>query len=329
LATEKFANNSKTTLVGAITSGATTLAVASASSFPTSGQFRLLIDSELMLVTSVSGTTFTVTRGVEGTSAASHADGSNVYGLFTAGALNQIIADNIASGTQSNRPASEKAGKLYLPTDGYLLSRDNGGSFDVWGPLGQLYDPTAAGLNFSPDGAQHNGSVVTTGNMIYLSTPGSSSDNISFYAKPAPATPYTITALLEPLFDPTDYAAAGLAWSDGTLFATFQFSHDSTGTNASAGVGAALAANKFSNYTTFNSSYKNRTLANFPNRPKWLRIADDGTNRICSWSNDGVNFITFHSVARTDFLTPTKVGIFVDSINNVTVGLTLLSWKQG
>jgi hypothetical protein len=42
-----------------------------------------------------------------------------------------------------------------------------------------------------------------------------------------------------------------------------------------------------------------------------------------------VNFITFHSVARTDFLTPTKVGIFVDSINNVTVGLTLLSWKQG
>jgi hypothetical protein len=67
-----------TTLPSAITSTQTTIAVASATGFPTS-QFRIRIDDEVMMVTAGFGTTmWTVTRGVNGTTAALHASSQTV-----------------------------------------------------------------------------------------------------------------------------------------------------------------------------------------------------------------------------------------------------------
>lgn len=83
----KFTNNATTTLSGALTSGATSLTVASAATFPAAGDFTIIIDSEIMLVTGVAGTTFTVTRAQEGTSAAAHASGATVTHILTAAAL--------------------------------------------------------------------------------------------------------------------------------------------------------------------------------------------------------------------------------------------------
>jgi Tfp pilus assembly protein PilX len=61
-----------TTLSSAINATQTSLTVASASGFPTS-QFKLRVDDEVMTVTAGFGTTtWTVTRGVSGTTAASH-----------------------------------------------------------------------------------------------------------------------------------------------------------------------------------------------------------------------------------------------------------------
>lgn len=67
------------TLDGAIDAGATAVEVASAAPFPGVGSFRVRIGDELLEVTSGAGTTsWTVTRGVDGTTAASHADGTGV-----------------------------------------------------------------------------------------------------------------------------------------------------------------------------------------------------------------------------------------------------------
>lgn len=84
---ELFANDASTTLNGAITNVETSLVVASAVGFPTTGRFRLRIDNEIIIVTAVAGTTFTVTRGAEGTSAAAHSNGANVYQIVTAEGL--------------------------------------------------------------------------------------------------------------------------------------------------------------------------------------------------------------------------------------------------
>jgi len=62
-----------TTLGSAINASQTTITVASASGFPASGSFRIRIDDEDMTVTGGQGTTtWTVTRGVNSTTAASH-----------------------------------------------------------------------------------------------------------------------------------------------------------------------------------------------------------------------------------------------------------------
>lgn len=96
---ERFANDVATVLVGTITSGATSLVVASSSGFPSAGNFRIRIDDEIMTVTGVSGTTWTVSRNSEtvpgGSGAAAHDDGATVAHVLTAGGLAQAIRDSV------------------------------------------------------------------------------------------------------------------------------------------------------------------------------------------------------------------------------------------
>lgn len=89
---ERFRNNAATTLNGAITAAATTLTVTSAAAFPTAGEFRLLIEAEILLVTAVAGAVFTVTRGAEGTTAAAHASLVAVEHVLTMGALDSYVS---------------------------------------------------------------------------------------------------------------------------------------------------------------------------------------------------------------------------------------------
>src|SRR5438874_3307107 len=77
-----------TTLAGAMTSSQTTLTVASATGFPSS-QFTIRVDDESMLVTGGFGTTtWTVTRGANGSVAASHLSGQTlVWNAATSGVI--------------------------------------------------------------------------------------------------------------------------------------------------------------------------------------------------------------------------------------------------
>jgi hypothetical protein len=99
---EQFSNAQPTTLSGnggSITSGATSFKVASVAGFPTIGNFRVLIDSELILVGANNGvdTFSSCTRNVESTSAASHSDGAAVTQVLTAASLINAITDRLAN----------------------------------------------------------------------------------------------------------------------------------------------------------------------------------------------------------------------------------------
>jgi hypothetical protein len=91
---EQFANHPGTTLSGAISSTTrpVTFSVASATGLPSSGNFRVIIGSEILLITSISGTSLTGTN-VEGTSASTYANGAAVTHVVTAGALAQMEVD--------------------------------------------------------------------------------------------------------------------------------------------------------------------------------------------------------------------------------------------
>jgi hypothetical protein len=96
MALEQFANApipsnpalAWTTLAAGIDASVTTITVASAAAFPSTVQFRILIENEHLLVTAgAASTTWTVTRGIEGTTGAAHALGVSVYHVLTAAAL--------------------------------------------------------------------------------------------------------------------------------------------------------------------------------------------------------------------------------------------------
>lgn len=90
--TETFLSDSAskpaaTTLSASIAStGATSMTVTSASGFPGSGNYNIQIDSEVITVTAGQGTTtWTITRGVNGSTAATHSNGATVTGGNTPG----------------------------------------------------------------------------------------------------------------------------------------------------------------------------------------------------------------------------------------------------
>ena len=84
-----------TKLVGSINASATTVVVASATVFPQGKNFRVRIGSELLEVTAGQSTTsWTATRGVDGTTATPHGDGAGVRHMIVYDIESISPADN-------------------------------------------------------------------------------------------------------------------------------------------------------------------------------------------------------------------------------------------
>jgi hypothetical protein len=88
--TELFANNATSTLAYGINDSDTSLTVAAAVTFPTTGNFRIVVENEIMLVTGVAGAVLSVSRGYESTTAVGHLAGVAVSQVLTAGSLDQF-----------------------------------------------------------------------------------------------------------------------------------------------------------------------------------------------------------------------------------------------
>lgn len=126
--TEQYVNDAASVLDSGINDTQTTLDVASATGFPTAGNFRIRIGDELLRVTGVSGETFTVERGSEGTTPASHASGANVTHVLTAESLRRIIVEagslhrpkliDFAWVNQGGATATQNDQGIYLETPG-------------------------------------------------------------------------------------------------------------------------------------------------------------------------------------------------------------------
>ena len=164
---EKFANNAATTLSAAITTTtATSCTVTDASGFPASGSFRIKIDGEILVVTAVAGGTFTITRGAEGTVAASHDNGADVIHLLTKGGLEARVANRFISDLYANKPAAGVKGRLFLPTDGLFLEYDDGAAWHKYGPFRRLKAPPQTGWSWVNQGnatATFNGGALVIG----------------------------------------------------------------------------------------------------------------------------------------------------------------------
>lgn len=172
---------------------------------------------------------------------------------------------------------------------------------------------------------QGGAAVVATSDSIFLSAPlDAGATNWRIRKKSAPATPYIITGMLLRTGLNPDYTQFGLLFrnSGSGLLHTFSVQHNNAVSHS-----LLLNSQKYASATSWNSSYLS-TLFSI-GRLVLLRIADNGTSRICSISPDGTNWIPYHTVGRTDYFTADEVGFGID-ISNTTFasGITLISWKQ-
>jgi hypothetical protein len=124
---EGLANDVETTLAAAITTvGQTSITVASNSGFP-AANFRVRIDDELLLVTANPSTSWTVERGVEGTTAATHSNGATVTHVLTKAGLEtwsresgQMLDATVDDGDTLTIPA----GHQMIVGSGYAVEGD-------------------------------------------------------------------------------------------------------------------------------------------------------------------------------------------------------------
>lgn len=175
---------------------------------------------------------------------------------------------------------------------------------------------------------QGTASVTTQSNGgIYLLTPADTTTNLRLRERTAPATPWTVTAHLTPTVLEKSFHSYGLFFREDGTGEIHVFDVVGVGTAVGTSTYTVLRSAKFTSATAFSAEYTSVTTT-VPLR--WMRISDDGANRICSYSADGVNWIAFHSIGRTDFLTADRLGFYAAGENaatpNLAVGVLLDHW---
>jgi hypothetical protein len=325
---EQLKNSASTTLNGGINNSTTSITVTDGSVFPASGNFRVLIDSEIVLVTARASNVLTVSRGAEGTSAASHSSGVSIEHLYTKGSVEQILNDYFQVGGYASRPASARKGTIYQATD-LLHARwlYNGTNWDLVAPA---YVPNANKIDFSTWTALNLGtSTFTDKNGInHIVRP--QTNDVAGYYKALPTAPYKLTLY----YDHVPYREntrtqifLGVRLNSSGKLRIMAHASSNGNTNQFC----------YEDWTTATSLTANIVTAKLGHFGRgWMRFEDDNTNWKLSYSKDGMNFTPFFSEARNTGIAADKVFVgarFTSTTSNSVTptpngNLFLLGYKE-
>jgi hypothetical protein len=318
---ETFANHAATTLSAAIASPtAASCTVVDATAFPATGNFRIKIDSEILIVTAVAGNAFTIARGAEGTMAATHASGANVIHLLTKGSLEARVANRFISDIYDNRPAAGIKSRLFLPTDGLFLEYDDGSAWHKYGPYRRLVAPPQTGWTWVNQG---NATATFTGNTLILEDPDLDTNNpqLRLLVRYPSKWPVTITMAYTFNGIVSNYPYMGFCLrevggdNDGyiTTFGTEQPTDQTCQRSSRYSSPTVKQTDVFTNYRFW------------PRQFVWWRLEILGNKQRISSSADGVNFVY---VTQTTY-DPDQFGIFIDPTNNSQkVSMSLVHWEE-
>lgn len=218
-------NFSQTTLAAAITdTGGTSITVSSSATFP-AVQFIVSIDTEAMLVTNVTGTTWTVTRGYEGSTTATHENGATIYHDLSA-----AEADSIAAAAPANHTHLLAAGATDVTAtaaelnvlDGITatvteLNYADGVTSAIQGQVDAKAPLAPTGATYTPaTGAQTVALDVTAGNM-HVVTGHAEGTAITFTITGATANqPFVVSILQGAVVSTIAAWFATIRWAGGT-----------------------------------------------------------------------------------------------------------------
>lgn len=299
---ELFKNNSATTLSSNIPDGTTTsISVVSGSVFPSTGDFRLLIESEIMLCTARSGNSLTVVRAQEGTTGVSHASGKDVVLMLSTGSLQRYLRDNLP-GFDSSRPP-------------YRIMDSSGNT---------LTSSSFTTINLSTSTITDDSSGSITIRKLGNSAVG---ENITALARSmtAPATAIASARVCYPLSVSSGAPDLSIGWRESSSGKMLLFCILNQNGTPSA---------RFLKYTSPTSSAtadgnQNRFVCS---SPYWFKMQDDSTNLLFSVSHDGENWVQILSEGRTAYMTggPDQWVFGANNFgNNFDTLTTLVHWSEG
>jgi hypothetical protein len=227
-------------------------------------------------------------------------------------------------GIFANRPVQGQAGRTFYAADQAVFYYDDGNAWNAIGPrVSPVVFPISTNYSWVNQGIT---SVADTGSGMYLQTLGTNGGgrDARLLVQSAPATSYGIDVCFEYVGATTIAANNGLVGvcfresSSGKIHA-YVVDFNSNGD-------CVMISTKYDSPSSYNSDYNNK-VSDFVAGIMWLRISDDGINRYCWYSRDGINYTNFHFVSRTDYITADQIGVFVDPIYQ-DIKVSYVSWKQ-
>lgn len=334
-------DRSESTLSGSISNSTLSVGVVDGTKFVANQV--ITIEDEQMQIASIASNTLTIatgTRGFNGTTAASHASSTLVYGNAIADHHNKVkdeiiaietflsagVGAQINAGTYSALPSPGTAGNIYIADDAPYWFRDNGASWDAYLPgWGKVTVPPSSSWTWESQGGS---TVDFTNGLLYLHFTQIGSFLRAYY-RAAPSTPYKIRVIFR---HSLDGGLAGVTGGNDGFGLGFRDSSGKwiiyrlgmNGVNAFVINGA-----KWNSISSFSADYF--TTSNVPDSVLTnggVEIQDDGTNLILSLSVDGFHWEVIHTISRTNFFAsgPDSVGI-IGYMNSSDVHLGVMSWQ--
>lgn len=256
--------------------------------------------------------------------------------LAHANAINALQNAQPTSGLFSARPAPGNLNALYYSQDNNVVYQDNGTSWvkiriggDACSAMGDV--PTTGWTAVNMQAGASWASDLDA--MLFTIPSTGSTDNIQYQYRAYPTPPFTLTVYLDVDIQIANglgsFGGLGIAISNGTAYTSFGPHMVPSGQTAAwGGVGWNIAAVKWTNATTYSASYLNAIpMSQLTYFPHWWRFADDNTNRKLSVSQNGIEWHSIFSVARTDFLTPTRIGLYANSYTGAPILARYRSWN--
>lgn len=167
---------------------------------------------------------------------------------------------------------------------------------------------------------QGGASITSNANgSLFLMAPANSGTSLRLREKAAPgSTPYTITIAVIPHLVNINFQSCGLMINDGTKVILYAVEADAGKT--------VFQVAKYNTVSAFSAS-SDIACSGAPGTLVWLRLEDNGTNRIFYYSFNGYNFVQLHSEGRTTHLTATNVGFGANTeTTSYDAGISLHSY---
>lgn len=224
---------------------------------------------------------------------------------------------------------ADVSGRIWMDAfPGWSWYRDDGTAWTKWGHFNDFTEPDQSLFSWINQGAATISSTDGP-SVLTCPAPGGAGENVNLRIQATPTPPYTLLAGFVPRIEPVNNTSCGVVLRESStgkfIFTRLLFNTASAITKSD----IVFSVDKYTNPTSAPVNYNVVSAGFLRGFVVWFKIVDDGVNLTWGYSNDGQNYTTITSQARTNFLLsgPDQVGFAIDS--NTTsggAGMTLLSW---